>query len=284
MVHTPQETLSKNPAGESRSGGSALLPGLLLLAFLVAFSVIVAFGGESAQGLAWRSLQVCGLVAALITYMVLRLRPTGRELAVSVLLGALVWLAYLPTIISTTQVLGFTATAAATVAFLLAARAHPEAIPGLVKRHALVGVAIGIGVGLTLGAINLWLATSSGTQPDPGVTWRHFVVILSPAVMEEVAARAVFLALAVAALRGRPQTRRSSLLVWLLMLLPHTIVHTVGMWQSGNPAGAIIQLVILAILFGLPFAILQRRRDLLSAMVAHGTVDLVRFTVLGLPV
>lgn len=107
--------------------------------------------------------------------------------------------------------------------------------------------------------------------------------VLSHAVLEEVAGRAVFLALGVAALRGRPQSPRSSLLVWLLMLLPHTIVHTVDLWQSGNLMGAIMQLVILAVLFGLPFAILQRRRDLLSAMVAHGVVDLVRFGVLGLP-
>lgn len=254
-----------------------------MVTFLVVFALIVVFGGSDAQGLAWQTLQVAGLLAAVLTVAVVRLRPTGRELAISVLLGALVWIAYLPTPISSTQVLGFVSTSAAALAFLLAARAYPQAIPGLVKRPAVVGVAIGVGVGLVLGAINLWLASSSGAQPDPGLSWRRLVVILSPAVFEEVAARAVFLALAVVALRGRPNSRFEMVLVWLLMVLPHTIVHTAAVWQSGAVVPAVIQLVMLAALFGVPFAILQRRRDLVSAMVAHGTVDLVRFSVFGLP-
>lgn len=40
---------------------------------------------------------------------------------------------------------------------------------------------------------------------------------------------------------------------------------------------------ILSQLFGLPFAILQRKRDLTSAMIAHGVVDVIRFCFLGAP-
>lgn len=35
--------------------------------------------------------------------------------------------------------------------------------------------------------------------------------------------------------------------------------------------------------FALPFAALQRKVSVTSAIVAHGIVDLVRFVVLGLP-
>lgn len=41
---------------------------------------------------------------------------------------------------------------------------------------------------------------------------------------------------------------------------------------------------MLGALFGLPFALLQRKRDLTSAMVSHGFVDAVRFTLFGLGV
>lgn len=33
---------------------------------------------------------------------------------------------------------------------------------------------------------------------------------------------------------------------------------------------------------GLPFAILQRKRDITSAMISHGLVDAVRFTLMGI--
>ena len=38
----------------------------------------------------------------------------------------------------------------------------------------------------------------------------------------------------------------------------------------------------LCVLFGLPFALLQRKRDITTAMISHGIVDAVRFTLLGI--
>lgn len=60
--------------------------------------------------------------------------------------------------------------------------------------------------------------------------------------------------------------------MWFMMCFPHTAAHGYD----------IVSTVILCVLFGLPFTLLQRKRDLASAMISHGLVDAVRFTVFGL--
>lgn len=60
--------------------------------------------------------------------------------------------------------------------------------------------------------------------------------------------------------------------IWFMMCVPHTIAHS----------GDIISTILLWILFGLPFVILQWKRDVVSAMVSHGLVDVIRFTILDL--
>lgn len=42
-----------------------------------------------------------------------------------------------------------------------------------------------------------------------------------------------------------------------------------------------VVVLILSLIFGLPFAIMQRRHDLTSAIGAHTIVDLIRFCIFG---
>lgn len=60
--------------------------------------------------------------------------------------------------------------------------------------------------------------------------------------------------------------------MWFMMALPYTLSHGYGLVES----------LILLVLFGLPFTALQHKRNLTSAMIAHGLVDAVRFTIFGL--
>ena len=60
--------------------------------------------------------------------------------------------------------------------------------------------------------------------------------------------------------------------MYFMMCVPHATVHGYPLFQTA----------ILSILFGLPFAILQKKRDITSAMISHGLVDAVRFTLLGM--
>ena len=60
--------------------------------------------------------------------------------------------------------------------------------------------------------------------------------------------------------------------MYFMMIVPHTVIHGYGL----------IPTLILCVLFGLPFALLQRKRDITTAMISHGIVDAVRFTLLGI--
>ena len=60
--------------------------------------------------------------------------------------------------------------------------------------------------------------------------------------------------------------------MYFMMIVPHTVIHGYGL----------IPTLILCVLFGLPFALLQRKRDIASAMISHGIVDAVRFTLTGI--
>ena len=65
--------------------------------------------------------------------------------------------------------------------------------------------------------------------------------------------------------------------------MPHVLIHVPEAFAQGGVVGGLVSTAIYVLLFGLPFALLQRKRDLLSAMVAHGTVDFIRFCLMGMP-
>ena len=74
--------------------------------------------------------------------------------------------------------------------------------------------------------------------------------------------------------KDRPESR--ALAMWFMMvashaLAPHALAHHCGLM---GPA-------VLALPFGLPPAVLQGRRDVVSAMIACGLVDLMRFGAFG---
>ena len=76
--------------------------------------------------------------------------------------------------------------------------------------------------------------------------------------------------------KDKKMSKAENVLSYLIMTIPHVLIHfnfeTIDL-------GSII---VLFVLFGLPFAVLQRKRDLTSAIVAHSVVDLIRFVLLGI--
>ena len=80
----------------------------------------------------------------------------------------------------------------------------------------------------------------------------------------------------VAIVKDKKMSKAENVLSYLIMTIPHVLIHfnfeTVNM-------GSII---VLFLLFGFPFAVMQRKRDLTSAIVAHSVVDLIRFVLLGI--
>lgn len=132
-------------------------------------------------------------------------------------------------------------------------------------------ILIGIGTGTVLSIINVFLMIGN-TQMDFCVSFSRLLVCLNPAIYEEIACRAIFLAFFLYKLGGQEATRFQSFTMWFMMCVPHTVAHGYDLLST----------ILLCILFGLPFAILQKKRDVLSAMISHGLVDAVRFTIFGL--
>lgn len=132
----------------------------------------------------------------------------------------------------------------------------------------LISLAIAIASAAVLAIINYFLGKSSSTV-NFAITLSRLTICLSPAIYEEMACRAVFMAFCLYLFR-KP-TKFQLFTMWFMMIVPHTLAHHYDLMSS----------LILCILFGLPFTILQRKRDLTCAMVSHGFVDAIRFCIFG---
>ena len=133
----------------------------------------------------------------------------------------------------------------------------------------LISLAIAIGSAAVLAVINFFLAKTHSTE-NFAITWQRLTICLSPAIFEEMACRAVFMAFCVYLFR-KP-TKLQLFTMWFMMIVPHTLAHHYNLISS----------LLLCVIFGLPFALLQKKRDLTSAMVSHGLVDAIRFCIFGL--
>ena len=133
-----------------------------------------------------------------------------------------------------------------------------------------VFISLGIAFGSTvvLAVINYFLSINNSTV-NFGITLPHLAICLSPAIFEEMACRAVFMAFCLYLFK-KP-TKLQLFTMWFMMTVPHTLSHHYNLIES----------LVLCVLFGIPFAVLQRKRDLTSAMVSHGLVDAVRFCIFG---
>ena len=141
------------------------------------------------------------------------------------------------------------------------------------KRQIAISLSIAIGIGIFLGVINLFLANA---PINFSVKLKWFLDAIRAGVTEEIIFRLFFFAMCVAIVKDKKMSKAESVMSYLIMTIPHVLIHfnfeTVDL-------GSII---VLFVLFGFPFAVLQRKRDLSSAIVAHYVVDLIRFILLGI--
>lgn len=153
------------------------------------------------------------------------------------------------------------------------------------KYDFLLSVFLGIIVGIVWGSINYFLMRGSN-EKVPTKLIQAGIVALNPAVAEEIAYRTVFYAFCVHFLKGLPTSRKEKFTCWFMMIIPHILPHILFSLEGGLVnafASFVIILVLYILVFGLAFAILQRKRDVFSAMVAHGIIDAIRFSIFGLP-
>ena len=133
----------------------------------------------------------------------------------------------------------------------------------------MVSIAVSAAAGLVLSAVNIWI---SGEKIDPDFSPWYLLLTLNPAIFEEMAYRAIFMAYFVFFARNEKMAGAEVFTMVFMMCVPHTVIHGYGFAET----------LVLCLLFGLPFSLLQMKRDIASAMISHGIVDAVRFMLIGI--
>jgi hypothetical protein len=141
-----------------------------------------------------------------------------------------------------------------------------------VARSLLIGVVLAIPLAVIN---NLYFYMNSGSIQF--TSWfQSAMEALSPAIHEEVIYRFFIFALAYDLLKEMPPSLWITAVALVLAVVPHSLNHLPDLFLQ-NPVMAIILLVATSLLFGLPMAILQIRRNLESAIAFHWFIDFARF-------
>ena len=147
-------------------------------------------------------------------------------------------------------------------------RGEYELVSSKGKHPVITIILIAAAAGALLSVVNFFI---SGEKAAFKFSLWNLLLCLNPAIYEEMACRAIFMAFCVWYADGEMNLFQK-FTMYFMMTFPHAAVH-------GYP---LLETIVLCILFGLPFAILQKKRDIASAMISHGIVDAVRFTLTGI--
>jgi len=232
----------------------------------------------------WLVMDVWSLVLSIVLLLRHRLPPV-KQIVISLILGGLVSLSYLQgntfSIISS-----FLITVMAALAVFSTFAVYRESPIRFLSSNGKGGVTgsviWGLLFGLALGAVNVGLMLTNN-ELNFQVSLSRFLVSLSPAVLEEIAMRTLFFAFCYSLLQGRIATKGQYFTCWFMMVIPHVLIHTPEAFMSNGVISGLIVVILYTVIFGLPFAYLQWKRDVASAMIAHGVVDFIRFCLFGLP-
>ncbi len=149
----------------------------------------------------------------------------------------------------------------------------------------LVSMLIGLLAGAVWGFINYLLMRGNNPRVRTNV-FPALLMALNPAIAEEITYRAVFYAFCLSMAGGALRDRFQRFTGWFMMIVPHILPHILFDASGGIIRGILSWFLYLAmyiVVFGFIFAFLQKKRDITSAMIAHGTVDFIRFLLFGLP-
>lgn len=151
-------------------------------------------------------------------------------------------------------------------------------IPALQPPLANLGTSIltGILLALPLAVINnLYFYLAAGGFRSQNLFISAFEA-LSPAIHEEIVFRFFLLALILHLLKYSTSHRLAMAIAIFLSVVPHSLNHLPDLLLE-NPLMGCALLAATSLLFGLPMALLQIRRNLETAMSFHWFIDFARF-------
>lgn len=103
------------------------------------------------------------------------------------------------------------------------------------------------------------------------------VFALKPAIAEEVVFRFFLLSYVYYLFRGKAETRLKNVLIYILLIIPHELLHYPDLFVE-SPSWAVVMSIVGSIVFGLPMALLMKKKNLQMAIGMHWFIDFVRFT------
>jgi len=258
--------------------------------YLILFA-LVTYGnlriGASATQTMWFILSASVIlisIAMLVKYKF----PSKKQVVISAIFGILMFVPFVSMVGITALFAVFAirvsfATFLSAMAFFSISNHYSENSIVLLKdksvKSIVMTILIGVLVGVVWGAINIFL---NNDQASPHFALINFIMPLNPAIYEEMAFRAFIFASCLHFMKGELTTKRQRFTVWFMMIIPHVLPHTPNMFIEQGFVSGIMSIVILSAVFGVPFASLQRKRDLVSAMIAHGVVMIIFFTMFGI--
>lgn len=127
-------------------------------------------------------------------------------------------------------------------------------------------------VGVVLGIINLFFI-NMGMEKNPGFGLEWLSKAFRAGVTEEIIYRFLLFAICVHITKDKVLSKIENYLCYIIMSLPHALTH----FTIYNIN--VVSVIGLFLIFGLPFALLQRKHDLTTAMGSHFIVDFMRFCV-----
>jgi len=144
-----------------------------------------------------------------------------------------------------------------------------------------VGRSLGLGVllGIPFAILNVLLymfVNSRQILPEDVLT--EAIIALKPAIMEEMAFRLLFMAMAMVVLmKVLPRSIAIASAIFMAIIF-HSAAHVPDL-LTADPAMALVAVVATSLLFGLPMALLACKKDIETAIGFHWVIDAIRFSL-----
>ena len=99
---------------------------------------------------------------------------------------------------------------------------------------------------------------------------------LNPAISEEIIFRFTICGFCCMAIKGRVSARCFTVYSYILMVIPHSLIHLPDVLLTA-PGQALFLFLVTCAIFGFPMAFLMKKKNLQTAAGFHWCIDFVRF-------
>jgi len=276
---TSKELSISNSASQFKSW-SAVTAIVFFYAALYAANYALPLKNFNYTSRIWNWSQTALMVAACLTLIgcrhLLTARPVLFGLVLSILSTLSHWVHH-PSLLGSLQE-GMAVWACFSAGTILFQKQRSRIVPAFQAPLLNVGKSFGLGIlfAIPLAIVNnLYFYFNAHSVQWQNVFSSAFAAI-SPAIHEEVIFRFFVLALTMNILQSITSPRYATVIAVVLGVVPHSLNHLPDLFLE-NPIMGLFMLAATSLLFGLPMAILQIRKNLETAIAFHWFIDFARF-------